>query len=344
VRLSRRAALGLGAGGLLALAGARPAWPRTRGSDETVEIEIKAEPIPFFARHGAQIQPSGPLRFRSGLVLTSAHPGFGSLSGLWRSPDGSRLVAISDEGQWLTATVANQEGRLSGLRGARMAPILGEDGVPLWRGPAYDTESLAIADGVAFIGIERVQEVRRFPWAQDGVAARGVPIPVPPDLKELPGNRGLEAIGVAPPKHPLGGAVIAVAEQARPGDTNPPTRGWILTGPQQGGFDVSRSDHYDITDLAFLESGDALLLERRYSVAGGPGCRIRQLAAEAIRPGAMVDGPILFEADHRFEIDNMEGLALHRDTLSGDTVVTLISDDNHNPLQRTLLLEFALPG
>jgi hypothetical protein len=81
-----------------------------------------------------------------------------------------------------------------------MAPVLGENGVPLRRGPADDTESLAIADGVAFIGIERVHEVRRFAWAESGLAARGVPIPVPPDT--LPGNRGLEAIGVAPAEHP----------------------------------------------------------------------------------------------------------------------------------------------
>jgi hypothetical protein len=36
----------------------------------------------------------------------------------------------------------------------------------------------------------------------------------------------------------------------------------------------------------------------------------------------------------------MEGLTLHRD--GAETVVTLISDDNFSPLQRTLLLEFAL--
>ena len=40
------------------------------------------------------------------------------------------------------------------------------------------------------------------------------------------------------------------------------------------------------------------------------------------------------------QIDNMEGMALHRD--GRETVITMISDDNFNAFQRTLLLEFAL--
>jgi hypothetical protein len=40
-------------------------------------------------------------------------------------------------------------------------------------------------------------------------------------------------------------------------------------------------------------------------------------------------------------IDNMEGLAVHR-AKNGDVVLTLISDDNFNPLQRALLLQFTL--
>jgi hypothetical protein len=55
----------------------------------------------------------------------------------------------------------------------------------------------------------------------------------------------------------------------------------------------------------------------------------------------MVDGPVIFQADDRAQIDNMEGLAVHRDA-QGRTILTLISDDNYSILQRTLLLEFAL--
>jgi hypothetical protein len=37
----------------------------------------------------------------------------------------------------------------------------------------------------------------------------------------------------------------------------------------------------------------------------------------------------------------MEGIAAHR-SASGETILTLISDDNFSALQRTLLMQFAL--
>ena len=42
-----------------------------------------------------------------------------------------------------------------------------------------------------------------------------------------------------------------------------------------------------------------------------------------------------------YQIDNMEGLSVHR-APDGALVLTLISDDNFSPLQRTVLLQFTL--
>src|SRR5262249_27322072 len=69
--------------------------------------------------------------------------------------------------------------------------------------------------------------------------------------------------------------------------------------------------------------------------------RMRRVALGEIKPGAVVDGPILFDVDLGYEIDNMEGLSVHR-SAGGETVLTLISDDNFSALQRTLLLQFTL--
>ena len=60
-----------------------------------------------------------------------------------------------------------------------------------------------------------------------------------------------------------------------------------------------------------------------------------------MKPGSVIKGETLFEADRNYNIDNMEGLAVHR-AANGDTVLTLLSDDNFNPLQRTLLMQFTL--
>jgi hypothetical protein len=42
-----------------------------------------------------------------------------------------------------------------------------------------------------------------------------------------------------------------------------------------------------------------------------------------------------------YQVDNMEALGVHR-TPQGETVLTLLSDDNFSALQRTLLLQFTL--
>jgi len=68
---------------------------------------------------------------------------------------------------------------------------------------------------------------------------------------------------------------------------------------------------------------------------------MRRIALGEIKPGAVVDGPVLFDVDLGYEIDNMEGLSVHRNA-GGEVVLTLISDDNFSAVQRTLLLQFTL--
>ena len=63
----------------------------------------------------------------------------------------------------------------------------------------------------------------------------------------------------------------------------------------------------------------------------------------SIRPNATVDGAELISADMGYQIDNMEGLSVHR-APDGATLLTIVSDDNFSPLQRTLLLQFTLVG
>jgi len=332
--LSRRSVLaGLGAAAFSLPARAQSLEPGR------IPVSISARPIASFEPGNATKTRFGQLTFRGGLQLSGSHPRFGGFSGLWRSPDGERIVAITDNGFWLTATVARKLGKLAGLEEAELAPILGASGKPLHRSRYFDTESLAIQGGTAFIGVERTHGILRFDFARHGVEARAQLVPVLPAAKRLPSNRGFEALGVLPAGHPLAGALIAISE--RSGREDEPTTGFILGGRQPGTLQVIRRDGYDITDLAFLPGGDMLLLERWYKPLRGVGMRIRRIAGGAIRPGAKLDGPILIEADLGQEIDNMEGMAVHQE--SGRTIITLISDDNFSTfLQRTVLLEFEL--
>jgi hypothetical protein len=69
--------------------------------------------------------------------------------------------------------------------------------------------------------------------------------------------------------------------------------------------------------------------------------RIRRVPQSAIAPGALVDGATLIFADMAYQIDNMEGLSVHRNQ-QGEIILTLVSDDNFSAVQRTLLLQFRL--
>ena len=341
MRLTRRAVvLGLGATATVGAAGHALAQ-RPAALSEPTPVDLRCLAIPSLSVTDPERRRFGAFTFRSGIELRSSFAGFGGFSGLWRSPDGQDLVALTDNAQWLTARVEAGEGRLVGLSNPVMAPLLIGEGTLLRRTRYYDTEGLAIAGGIAYVAVERNHAVLRFDWARGGVTARGRLVPLPDQVRSLPGNSGLEGLAVAPARSPLAGALVAVAERSQGGD-GAPTTGFILTGPRRGAFEVARSDAYDLTDMAFLPNGEALILERRFSLLRGISARVRRLAPDAIRPGAVADGPVIFESEPSHQIDNMEGLALHRE--GSDTIVTMISDDNFSTLQRTVMLEFVLKG
>jgi len=167
----------------------------------------------------------------------------------------------------------------------------------------------------------------------------GEPIPVPPDFKTFTFNKSLECLAAVPKDLPLAGSLVVVTEHSLDAAGN--LRSYILGKGEPTRFSVKRIGNFDASDCALLPSGDLLLLERSFSLLGGLGMRIRRISLAAIKEGAILDGPVLIEADLGYEIDNMEGLGVHRNA-RGETILTLISDDNFLPFQRTLLLQFAL--
>lgn len=332
MRLTRRSLL-IGGGAVAASAACTGAAlaQRPQAFGRATPVSVEAQPIGRLSTADPDRNRFGALLFRSGIDLRSSVSAFGGFSGLWRSGDGRDLIALADNAQLLKARIATSDGRLSGLSGAVLSPLILNSGIPLRRSRYYDTESFALSGSGVFIGVERNHAVIRFERNAAGSIVRGVPIPVPKALADLPGNGGLEALGIAPGRSPLGGALVGIAEGGS---------GFILTGPRQGSFQVNLTGGYDVTDLAFLPGGDAVILERRFSLLGGFGCRLRRIEAKAIGPGARVDGETLYESEASHQVDNMEGLAVHRE--GGETVLSLISDNNFSALQRTLLLEFAL--
>jgi hypothetical protein len=311
-----------------------------RYAAEATRVAVSATSITSFDNRDPSKTRFGALEFIGGLALTSSYQPFGGISALHMEPDGARFFAITDNGSWLRGRIVYKDGKPDGIADTEMAPILGADGQPLAARNWYDVESLTESGDYFYIGIERVERILRFNLRRDGFSARGEEFAVPPDFKSFTYNKSLECLAAPPKGSPLAGRLIAVTEHSLDKDGN--HRSFVLAGSRQvTRFSVKRSDDFDISDCTILPPGDLLLLERRYSVARGVATRIRRVPLAAIKDGALIDGPALIEADLAFQIDNMEGIGIHRNA-QGETILTLISDDNFSVLQRNLLLQFRL--
>lgn len=300
-------------------------------------VRIDARPFAQF-RFGADTSTFGDLTFLGGLELSSGNENFGSFSGLEFTPDG-RLYAVTDRGWWLSADLVEEAGAPRGLTNAWMAPMTGPDGAGLDGKDRSDAEAVRLTgDGALLVAYEGIDVIRRFALPLDPDAApRNVPLPA--FVRGLRRNSGLEALALAPVSGPLGGAMVAIAERSP--DRSGNHRGFVLDGARAGQFSIGRSGGFDVTDAAFLPDGNLLLLERRISFNSGLAVRLSRIRADLIRPGRTVTGDVLLEALPGDQIDNLEGLAV-RPLPDGAARVTLISDDNHNLLQRILLLQFRL--
>jgi hypothetical protein len=306
-----------------------------------VSIEVNAQPIPSFDTRDRQHVRFGALQYRSGLILTSGFRGFGGLSGLRLDAKGERFIAISDKGSWFTGRIVYRGREMTGLDDVEAAPMLGPDGRPITARGWFDSEAIALDGPPVYIGLERVNQLLRFDFSKDFTRARGEVVPLPPAARKLPYNKGLEALVMVPKGLPLAGTLIALSERGLDHDGN--LMAFLIGGPSPGQFSVRRTNNFDVSDAVLLPSGELLVLERKFSWLAGIGIRIRRIALKSVAPGAVVDGPSIFDADLGHEIDNMEGIDAHVAD-DGDTVLTMVSDDNFSMLQRTLLLQFTLVG
>jgi hypothetical protein len=312
-----------------------------RRPEAPATIAVRASPIEHFHVREPERRLFGGLEFRGGIELTSSDRRFGGISAMRVTADGQRFVAVSDRGRWLRGRIRYRGAAPVGLDEVEIAPVLGADGRPLAARGWYDTEALAEDGGTVWLGIERVHRIVRFDFGKDGLIARGRPVATPPEMKHLPSNKSIEALVAVPRGGPLGGTLIAISEAGLDDAGN--IKGFLIGGPTPGAFTVRRRDDFDVSDATLLGARDLLILERRFSYLSGVAMRIRRVPLANLRPGAVLDGPVMLEADLGYQIDNMEGLSVHR-TPQGDTVLTLISDDNFSGLQRTVLLQFTVVG
>jgi hypothetical protein len=84
-----------------------------------------------------------------------------------------------------------------------------------------------------------------------------------------------------------------------------------------------------------------IVLERRYVRFGILSARLKLVRGETVQPGAKLPGEELLQLEYPLNVDNFEGVAVQEDPSNG-TIIYIVSDDNYNPFQRTLLFQFRL--
>jgi hypothetical protein len=166
--------------------------------------------------------------------------------------------------------------------------------------------------------------------------APGVAVEVPPMMLDHPGNGGLEAM-----VRLANGAVVAFSEHGRM-KKDGPLKAWIYRDGIAAAMALDAPEGFSPTGAALLPDGDVLLLLRSYSPLRGVRARLLRIDAAAILPDAVLKGDELARLEPPMTVDNMEGLAVHVDT-AGQWMITIISDDNFSPLQRTILLRYKMP-
>jgi len=297
-------------------------------------LEIAARPLPL---HGEDPERKdvGMLRFRGGLELTSDDARFGGLSALLLSEDGTRLSAVTDRGHWLTARlIAAPGGAPRALAEAEIGPLHGPGGRHLRGKHDADSESLTrLADAALVVGFERDHRLWRYPAGANPLAGQPQAIPVPAKLRSLRSNSGVEALATL-----ADGALLAIAEGRKEEATSP---AFLWRGGAWSELVYPRAPGFRPTGATTLPGGDLLVVERSFNLLDGVGIRLQRIAAATIRAGATLNGTTLAVLRSPLTLDNMEGIAARRNA-AGETLLYLISDDNFRPLQRTLLLVFAL--
>ncbi|HWJ87591.1 MAG TPA: esterase-like activity of phytase family protein [Pelagibacterium sp.] len=302
---------------------------------------VTAKPITRFQRANIG-EPLGPLIFKGGLDLASPHPDFGGLSSL-AFLDADRFVMVSDEGRFFSGTLDLTDGAPSGLSDVEIDVIRNSSGAPLPRKFTWDSEAIDVvfrdgAPAAVRVGFEHLTRVAEFALTDGRPGGPAREIAIPDWLTDLRTNGAIESLCMAPQTSPVAGSTLIITESH---SIIPDTWAATLLGDaDRGDLAISISGRFNPTDCAFLPNGDLLVLERGFAFLTF-SVQLRRIPAHTVHAGAIMEGEILFSASGR-EVDNFEGLGV-RVLPDGEVRVTIVSDNNFLGLQRTLLLEFALP-
>lgn len=269
----------------------------------------------------------GALTFLGGWVIRSNDRRFGGISAL--HVEGKEVTALSDAGSVIRFALPE-----SGRAEANIMRL--PDGPsPSGKKGTRDSESMAVRRNRLWIAFEGENEVWRY--SRTGLKAEASA--KPPAMKGWPANGGSEAmlrlpdgrfLILAETKELGGGATEALLFDGDPALAGTKTRRIAYRAPKG----------YLITDAALLPDGRLLFLNRRFALTEGVSAKLTLAPKPDWNKVEALSGTGIVHLQPPLTVDNMEALSVTQE--GGRTILWMASDDNFNPLQRTLLLKFAL--
>jgi hypothetical protein len=301
------------------------------------EITLTAQAVPLSSGE-ASVDRLGALKFLGGLALRSTDNAFGGLSGLLveARADGLWLIAITDQGDRMTGRILGDGDRMTGIDQATIEPLLNLEGAPI-AGKAFgDAESMTrLANGRVLVGFERQHRI----WSYAaGLTGRASVLETPSALAEAPSNGGIESLASWPD-----GRVLAITERMETDAAN--LAAFLYRDGTWARLEWKASGAgFNPSDATVSPGGDLLVLERFWSRLAPASLRARilRVKGDLVRGGAVLEGELVAEFATPNVTENFEGIAAFR-TATGATQLLVVSDDNFNSAQRTLLLRFEIP-
>jgi hypothetical protein len=308
-----------------------------------IPLAITATALSFNREDPAQDQV-GTLTFRGGVQLRATNQLFGGTSALragHATANGVQMLGVSDTGNWIAFETLERGGRLVGVTQATLTPIRQADGTVAATKAQGDAEALEWnpATGDATIVYEQDHRLAHFkridPANLASLATSPTRIERLTAMTGWPLNGGGEAMAELP-----GGARIVISEQrTRPDGSHV---GLLTTAGTTREIAIESVPDHSPTDAVAIDATRILILHRRFDLMGqGAALTLVDLApALAGTPTGPLPARLLARWQAPVTLDNMEGLALHRE--GHRLFVYIVSDDNLSSLQRTLLMKFEL--
>jgi hypothetical protein len=256
---------------------------------------------------------------------------FSELSDLTYDPKANKLYMISDEGRLFAFHAIFSDG-IDILKPVSATPVTRENGKKFkkWK---RDSEGLCMGSkGGLLISFEGEPRLGLFDTDGRHIRAYKLPKPLRDERNYRSRNKSLEALAL----HPHYGALM-VAEWPLKKDSKKHQTIYALSG-KSWYFRAEPESRSATAAIEVMDDGNLLVLERSFTDFLDPFVvTLKKVYLEGCAQNTLCQSRVLLKMNsHKgWDVDNFEGLAR-----VGKNRFVMISDDNDNFFQRTLLIYF----